>query len=74
MCLCMFEKFIKVSNFEFTINPLYCVSLPGFTWQCGLRYTCINLQTHQDEDLIRLLENNFRGSVSSVLGDICKIR
>ena len=29
---CVFEKFIKVSVSEFGINPLYCVSLPGYTW------------------------------------------
>ena len=30
---CVCEKFIKVSGNEFGINPLYCVSLPGYTWQ-----------------------------------------
>ena len=25
-----FEKFIKVSINEFDINPLYCISLPGY--------------------------------------------
>ena len=49
---CVFEKFIKVSVNEFGINPLYCVSLPGYTWQCGLKYTGINLQTIQDKDMI----------------------
>ena len=39
---CVFEKFIKVSVGKFRINPLYCVSLPGYTWQCGLKYTGIN--------------------------------
>ena len=39
---CVFEKFIKVSVNESDINPLYCVSLPGYTWQCGLKYTGIN--------------------------------
>ena len=53
---CAFEKFIKVSVNEFGINPLYCVSLPGYTWQCGLKYTGINLQTLQDKDMILLLE------------------
>ena len=66
---CVFEKFIKVSINEFGINPLYCVSLPGYTWQCGLRYTRINLQTLQDKDMILLLENNIRGGISSVMGD-----
>ncbi len=66
---CVIEKFIKVSVNEFKINPLYCVSLPGYTWQCGLKYTDINLQTLQDKDMILLLENNIRGGISSVMGD-----
>ena len=66
---CVFEKFIKVSFNEFEINPLYCVSLPGYTWQCGLKCTGINLQTLQDKDMIFLLENNIRGGISSVMGD-----
>ena len=69
MLACVFEKFIKVSVNEFGINPLYCVSLPGYTWQCGLKYTGINLQTLQDKDMILLLENNIRGGISSVMGD-----
>ena len=36
---CVFEKFIKISANEYGINPLYCVSLPGYTWQFGLKYT-----------------------------------
>ena len=66
---CVFEKFIKVSVNEFGVNPLYCVSLPSYTWQCGLKYTGINLQTLQDKDMILLLENNIRGGISSVMGD-----
>ena len=66
---CVFEKFIKVSVNEFGINPLYCVSLPRYTWQCGLKYTGVNLQTLQDKDMILLLENNIRGGISSVMGD-----
>ena len=66
---CVFEKFIKVSVYEFGINPFYCVSLPGYTWQCGLKYTGINLQTLQDKDMILFSENNIRGGISSVMGD-----
>ena len=65
----VFEKFIKVSVNEFDINPLYCVSLPGYTWQCGLKYTGKNLQTLQNKDMILLLENNIRGGISSIMGD-----
>ena len=66
---CLFEKFIKVLVGEFGINPLYCVSLPGYTWQCGLKYTGINLETLQDKDMILLLENNIHGEISSVMGE-----
>ena len=66
---CVFEKIIKVSVNEYEINPLYCVSLPGYTWQCGLKYTGIKLQTLQDKDMFLLLENNIRGGISSVMED-----
>ena len=56
-----FEKFVKVSFEEYKINPLYSVSLPGYTYQCALKYTNIKLQTLQDKDLILFLENNIRG-------------
>ena len=65
----VFERFIKVSTEEYKINPLYCVSLPGYTYQCALKYTDIKLQTLQDKDLILLIENNIRGGISSVMGD-----
>ena len=65
----VFEKFFKISIEEYGINLLYCVSLPGYTWQCGMKYTDINLQTLQDKDMILLLENNKRGGISSVMGD-----
>ena len=66
---CDFEKFIEVSVWKFEFNPLYCDSLPGFTWKCGLNYTGINLQTLQDKHLILTLKNNIRGGVSSVMGE-----
>ena len=37
VCKSFFVKFVQVSVNEFRINPLYCVSLPGYTWQCGLK-------------------------------------
>ena len=61
--------FIKVSVNEFEINPLYCCSLPGYIWRCGLKYTEIKLQTLQDKDMILFLKNNIRGGIGSVMGD-----
>ena len=45
------------------------MSLPGYTWHCGLKHTNIKLQTLQDKHMILLLENNIRGGISSVMGD-----
>ena len=71
VCLlaCVFEMFVKVSVNEFGINHLYCVSLPGYIWQCGLKNTGINLQTLQDKDLILTLENYICRGISSVMSD-----
>ena len=66
---CVFENFIKVSIKESKINTLFCVSLPGYTRQCGLKYTRLNLQTLQDKDMILLLDNNIRGGISSIMRD-----
>ena len=66
---CVFEKFIKVSINEYDINLLYCVSLPGYTWQFCLKCTGINLQTLQYTDLILTLENVIRGGISAVMCD-----
>ena len=63
------KNLIEVSYDQFEINPLYCVSLPGYTYECGLKHTNIKLQTLQDKDLILLLENNIRAGISSVMGD-----
>ena len=44
----------SLKKYELTnlgLFPLYCVSPPGYTWKCGLKYTGINLQTCQDEHL-----------------------
>ena len=58
------EKFVRLSFEDYGINPPYCVSLPGYKYQCALKYTDIKLQTFQDKDLILLIENNIRGGIS----------
>ena len=65
----VFEKFLKVSTEKYRINPFYCVSLPGYTNQCALKFTDLKLQTLQDKDLILLIEINISGCISSIMGD-----
>ena len=66
---CVFEKIVKVPVNEFRIKPLFFVSLPGYTWQCGLKNTGINIQTLQEKDINLTLENKTRGGISAVIGD-----
>ena len=61
--------FLESSDKEYDLNLFYCVSLPGFTWWTGIKYTNINLQKLQDKNMFLLFENNFRGGTGSVLED-----
>ena len=45
------------------------MSLLSQNYQSALNDTYISLQTLQDKDVILLLENIIRGSISSVMGD-----
>ena len=65
----VFGNFIKLSFEEYGTNPIYCVSLPSYTWQCGTKSTGIKLQTLQDKDLFLTVENNIRGGISSIMSD-----
>ena len=58
-----------MSNIEFDISPLYCVSLTAYTWLGGFNYSEIELQTLEDKQLTLSLENTFRGVISSVMGN-----
>ena len=66
---CVFEKSIKVSKYKYGISLLYFVSLPGYTWACGLKHINIRLQTLQDKEMILLIENGIRGGVSGIMGN-----
>ena len=66
---CVFKKIIKVIINELANNPLFCVSLSGYTWPCVLKYTGVNNQTLQDKNMTLFLENNNREGISSVMGD-----
>ena len=62
------EKFVEKATLEYSINPLYYYSLPGYTWKAGLNFTNIKLDFIKDKELLLLLENIIRGGISSVMG------
>ena len=50
------------------IDPAYCFSAPGLTWQCGLKYTNVKLELLTDKDMLLMFEAQKRGGFSRVLG------
>ena len=39
----VFENFVEKATLEYSINPFYSYSLPGYTWKAGLKLTNIKL-------------------------------
>ena len=65
--------FYKSFNYWIGKKPLYCVSLPGYTWQCGLKHTGKKLKTLPHKHTISLLGINICGGINSVREDRCLI-
>ncbi|VDI56520.1 Hypothetical predicted protein [Mytilus galloprovincialis] len=63
-----FEKFRNFFLEHHEIDPCYCYSAPGLTWQCGLKYTGIKLELLTDVDMLQMFEKGIRGGFSGVLG------
>ena len=63
-----FEKFRNFFLKHHKIDPCYCYSAPGLTWQCGLKYTGIELELLTDVDMLQMFEKGIRGGFSGVLG------
>ena len=63
-----FEQFRDFFLRHHQIDPCYCFSAPGLTWQCGLKYTGIELELLTDYDMLQMFEKGIRGGFSGVLG------
>lgn len=64
----VFEKFRGFFVSHHNIDPCYCYSAPGLTWQCGLRHTDVTLDYLTDYDMLLMFEKGIRGGYSGVLG------
>ena len=63
-----FEQFRNFFLKHHEIDPCYCFSAPGLTWQCGLKFTGVELELLTDYDMLLMFENGIRGGYSGVLG------
>jgi hypothetical protein len=63
-----FEKFRDVNMKNFKIDPCHCYSVPGLTWQGGLKFTKIKLDLLDNVDDVLFFEKSIRGAFSGVMG------
>ena len=63
-----FEKYREFFLGNYDIDPCYCYSAPGLSWQCGLKKTKIELELLEDYDMLMMFEKGIRGGYSGVLG------
>jgi len=66
------ENFRRVGIQEYGIDLTHCWTLAGYTWQCCLKMTNLELQLITDPNIYLMFENAIRGGVSIVSNGYCK--
>ena len=64
----VFENFRELCLKYYEIDPAYCYSAPGLSWNAGLKYTEIELDLLTDKDMLDMFKGGIRGGFSGVLG------
>ena len=54
---------------EFSLNPLYYVSLPGYSFDCLLLSSGVTLDTLQDKQMLDDFVEAKRGGICGIMGD-----
>ena len=54
---------------EFKLNPLQCVSLPGYSFDCWLMSSGVTLDTLQDKQMLDDFVGAKRGGICGIMGD-----
>ncbi len=60
----VFENFRKSSHSTYGLDPAWYYTLPGYTWDCMLKYTKCELELLKDVDQILFVESGLRGGIS----------
>ena len=65
---CM-NEYVKLSMKEIKLNPLYYVSLPGYSFDCWLMSSGVTLDTLQDKQMLDDFVGAKRGGICGIMGD-----
>lgn len=60
----IFEQFRKKCHHTYGLDPAWYYTMPGYTWDCMLKYTKCKLQLLKDMDMIMFIEKAIRGGIS----------
>jgi hypothetical protein len=60
----VFENFRQVMHKTYGLDPAWYYTLPGYSWDCMLKYTGCKLDIIKDVDMLLFIERGIRGGVS----------
>ncbi|XP_050498751.1 uncharacterized protein LOC126884985 [Diabrotica virgifera virgifera] len=60
----VFEQFRQKCRDTYHLDPAWYYTIPGYTWDCMLRYTKCRLELLKDVDMILFIEKGIRGGIS----------
>ena len=60
----IFEQFCQSCLCTYGLDPAHYHTLPGYTWDCMLKYTDVNLELLTDIDMLMFVERGVRGGLS----------
>ena len=64
-----FNLFVKLNMNTYKLNPLHYISLPGYSFYCFLKLSNVELDTIQDEQILKDFISAMRGGICGVMGD-----
>ena len=65
---CM-NQYVKLSMNEFKLNPLYYVSLPGYSFDCWLISSGVTIDTLRDKQMLDDFVGAERGGICGIMGE-----
>ena len=64
-----FNLFVKLNINTYKLNPLHYISLPGYSFDCFLKLSEVELDTIQDEQMLKDFIGAMRGGICGVFGN-----
>lgn len=60
----VFESFREIGHMTHDLDPAWYYTVPGYTWDCMLKFTKCELELLDDIDIIMFIEKALRGGIS----------